>query len=47
MPGRMGNARTTVKGLKVVHVDPEANLLAVRGAVPGPKGGYVMVNIIP
>ena len=44
MPGQMGNARVTVQNLKVVRVVPEKNLLMVRGAVPGPNGGYVMVR---
>lgn len=38
MPGRMGVERVTVKNLKIVKVDKENNLLAVMGAVPGPKG---------
>jgi len=38
MPGRMGYVRVTVKNLKVVKVDKENNLLAVKGAVPGRKG---------
>lgn len=44
MPGRMGNDRVTVQGLKVVLVDPERNLLAVRGAVPGANGGLLMIQ---
>jgi large subunit ribosomal protein L3 len=44
MPGRMGGGRVTVQGLKVVLVDPERNLLAVRGAVPGAKNGLVMIR---
>lgn len=44
MPGRYGNAQTTVRHLKVVQVDPENNMLLVRGAVPGPNGGYVMIR---
>jgi len=44
MPGRMGNERVTVQGLKVVLVDPERNLLAVRGAVPGANGGLLMIQ---
>jgi large subunit ribosomal protein L3 len=44
MPGRMGNDRITAQGLKVVMVDAERNLLAVRGAVPGAKNGLVMVR---
>jgi large subunit ribosomal protein L3 len=38
MPGRMGFQRTTVKNLKVVKVDKEKNLLAIKGALPGAKG---------
>src|SRR4029078_9029431 len=37
-PGQFGNARITVRNLKVVKVDPGNNLLLVRGAVPGPNG---------
>jgi large subunit ribosomal protein L3 len=44
MSGHMGNRRATVQNLKVVLVDPERNLLAVKGAVPGAKGGLVMVK---
>ncbi len=43
-PGQHGNARITVKNLKVVRVDPTNNLLLVRGAVPGPINGYLMVR---
>ncbi len=43
-PGQMGNQQVTVQGLRVVLIDPERNLLAVRGAVPGPKGGLVVIN---
>ena len=43
-PGQYGNARITVRNLKVVRVDPENNLLLVRGAVPGHNGGYVIVR---
>ena len=42
--GRMGNERVTVQALKVVLVDTERNLLGVRGAVPGGKGGLVMIK---
>lgn len=38
MPGRMGAERVTVKSLKIVNIDPENNLLMVKGAVPGRKG---------
>jgi large subunit ribosomal protein L3 len=44
MAGRMGGRRVTAQNLEVVLVDPERNLLAVRGAVPGPRGGLVMVK---
>lgn len=44
MAGRMGNARVTSENLMVALVDPERNLLAVRGSVPGPKGGLVLVK---
>jgi large subunit ribosomal protein L3 len=43
-PGHYGNARVTVRNLKVVRVDPTNNLLLVRGAVPGPNGGYLTVR---
>src|SRR5215212_2691554 len=43
-PGQYGNARITVKNLKVVRVDPTNNLLLVRGAVPGPNGGFLTVR---
>lgn len=45
LPGQMGNARTTVKNLKVVAVDAGKNRLLIRGAVPGPAGGVVEVRI--
>ncbi|MBN1285139.1 MAG: 50S ribosomal protein L3 [Anaerolineae bacterium] len=44
MAGRMGNQRVTSQNLEVVVVDPEHNLLAVRGSVPGANGGIVMVK---
>jgi large subunit ribosomal protein L3 len=44
MAGRMGNDRVTVKNLIVVRTDPERNLLLVRGAVPGPREGLLMVS---
>jgi large subunit ribosomal protein L3 len=44
MPGHMGNRRVTSQNLKVVLVDAERNLIGVRGAVPGPKGGLLVVN---
>jgi large subunit ribosomal protein L3 len=44
MSGRMGGVRVTSQHVLVALVDPERNLLAVRGSVPGPKGGLVMVR---
>jgi large subunit ribosomal protein L3 len=44
MPGRMGGKRATERRLEVVKVDPERNLLLVRGGVPGPKNGTVEVR---
>ena len=43
-PGQMGNKRVTQRGLEVVDVRAEANLLLVRGSVPGPKGSTVEVR---
>ncbi len=44
LPGQMGNEKVTVQNLQVVDVVPEKNLLVVRGAVPGARGGMVMVK---
>ncbi len=44
MAGHMGHRRETVKGLMVVRVDKERNLLLLKGAVPGPRGGIVKVQ---
>jgi len=44
MSGHMGNVRRTVQNLQVVRVDAERNLLLIRGAVPGHKGGRVIVR---
>jgi len=44
MPGRMGNARVTVKNLEVIDVRPEDNLLLVKGAVPGPRRGLLFIQ---
>lgn len=43
-PGQFGNAQITVKNLKVVRVDPTNNLLLIKGAVPGPNGGYITIR---
>jgi large subunit ribosomal protein L3 len=44
MAGQYGNVRTTQRNLKVVRIDKENNLLLVRGAIPGPNGGYVTIR---
>ena len=44
MAGQMGGGRVTVKNLKLVKVDPDQGLLLVRGAVPGPRGGLVVIH---
>jgi len=44
MAGRYGNSRVTVRHLKVVRVDEETGMLLVKGAIPGPNGGYVMIR---
>jgi len=44
LPGHMGAERKTVQNLTVVKVDTENNLIAIRGAIPGPKGGVVYIT---
>ncbi len=44
MAGQYGNQRVTVRNIEVVKVDPENNLLVLRGAVPGPNGGFLIVQ---
>ncbi|MCK4962245.1 MAG: 50S ribosomal protein L3, partial [Anaerolineales bacterium] len=43
-PGHMGSVRVTSQNLRVALVDLERNLLGVRGSVPGPRGGLVMIK---
>jgi len=43
-PGQMGNKRVTQRGLEIVDVRPQENLLLVRGSVPGPTGGIVEIR---
>jgi large subunit ribosomal protein L3 len=43
-PGHMGSARVTSQNVRVELVDPERNLIAVRGSVPGPRGGLVVIK---
>ena len=44
MPGHLGSEQVTVQNLEIVKVDAEANMIAIRGAVPGPKGGVVFIK---
>lgn len=44
MPGQYGAQRCTVRNQRLVQIDAEQNLLVIRGAVPGPNGGYVVVK---
>jgi large subunit ribosomal protein L3 len=44
MPGQMGNRKVTVKGLKIVDVRPEENIILVKGAVPGGRNGVVLIK---
>jgi len=44
MGGHMGHAQVTVRNLEIIDVDTEDNVLVVKGAVPGPNGGYVVVR---
>lgn len=44
MPGQMGNVRVTVKNLQIVDIRKDKNLLLLKGPVPGPTGGFVMIR---
>jgi large subunit ribosomal protein L3 len=44
MAGHMGSARCTIRNIDVVRIDLENNVLVIRGAIPGPNGGYVIVR---
>ncbi len=44
MAGRMGSSRVTTLNLEVVAADPERELILVKGAVPGPRGGMVLIR---
>ena len=44
MPGHMGHERVTIQNLVVAKVDVENNLIAIKGAVPGPKGGVIIIT---
>lgn len=44
MPGQMGNKSVAMQGLQVAKVDPDNNLLIVKGSVPGPRGGVLLIR---
>ena len=44
LPGHMGVDKVTVQNLEVVKVDAENNLIAIKGAIPGPKGSVVVIT---
>ena len=44
VPGHFGNKRHTTKNLQVIRIDTDRNLLFIKGAVPGPAGGFVQVQ---
>ena len=44
MGGRMGTDNVTVRNLEIIEVDVEDNVILVKGAVPGPNGGYVVLR---
>lgn len=45
MPGHMGNETVTLQRLEIIKIDPERNVMLVKGSVPGPKNGYVDVKL--
>ncbi|MFH1218812.1 MAG: 50S ribosomal protein L3 [Candidatus Peregrinibacteria bacterium] len=44
MPGRMGGAKITIKKVKIAYIDPTKHLIGLKGAVPGPNGGIVIIS---
>jgi large subunit ribosomal protein L3 len=44
LPGRMGSNKVTVQNLQIVKVDPEKNLILVKGSIPGPKNSFVVIK---
>jgi large subunit ribosomal protein L3 len=44
MAGHMGDERVTVQNLEIVRIDADRNLIAIRGAIPGPKGGLIVIK---
>ncbi len=47
MGGHMGDARVTVKNLEVISIDPQTNTIAIKGAIPGARGGLVLIKSRP
>lgn len=47
LSGHLGHERVTIKNLNIVKVDAENNLIAIKGAIPGPKGGIVVISSSP
>ena len=45
-PGQMGNKQVSVRGLRIVRVDAEKNLLLIEGAVPGANGGLLTIQLL-
>ncbi|TCS81548.1 50S ribosomal protein L3 [Tepidibacillus fermentans] len=44
LPGRMGTDKVTIQNLEIVKVDADRNLLLIKGSIPGPKNGYVIIK---
>ena len=44
MAGRMGNKQVTIKHIPLIEINPEKNLLVIKGQTPGPKGGLIMIK---
>lgn len=44
MPGRMGNSRTTIKNLSIIKIEPEKNLLVIKGSIPGSNNGLLIIK---
>ncbi len=44
LPGRMGNAKVTLNKVKIAYLDPKKHLIGLKGAVPGPNGGTVIIK---
>lgn len=45
MPGRMGHGQITLRKVKVISVDPKNNTIALKGAIPGPNGGFIRIEL--